>query len=415
MRSTQYLRTFAILAGLFVLGAGGLNAVVDPYGLYGWVELSGFNAKKAYAYNHTRLAKQARAERIRAKTVIIGNSRVDVGLDPSSSAWPQNDRPVINLGVPGDGVEGLAASFGYAAHSVRADTVFVGLDFTDFLVQSMGPMPDAEPGQRWRMVPQTTFSTSAVLDSIQTVLAQSNRLSPAMTSNGFNLMIDHQAIVAQEGHFALGHQKIAKNMAMLAGRATSVLIVDGALSEPLKMLARIMESAAKDDVQTVFFIYPLHAQFLQSIALSGRWIEYEEWKRQVLSLWLSSKTTAPGWQTALWDFGVLTNATEEAFPQPGDTRTQMQWWWEPGHFKAALGEQLLVQMLNQGEGFGVRLSSTGIETLLEHQRIRLADYTARHPAIIANLLALCPPNACTPVTGVADGVITHPLAARARS
>ncbi|MGY9054778.1 MAG: hypothetical protein ACKVGZ_04085, partial [Alphaproteobacteria bacterium] len=96
MRSTQYLRTFAILAGLFVLGAGGLNAVVDPYGLYGWVELSGFNAKKAYAHNHTRLAKQARAERIGAKTVIIGNSRVDVGLDPSSSAWPQNDRPVIN-------------------------------------------------------------------------------------------------------------------------------------------------------------------------------------------------------------------------------------------------------------------------------------------------------------------------------
>ena len=44
----------------------------------------------------------------------------------------------------------------------------------------------------------------------------------------------------------------------------------------------------------------------------------------------------------LWDFSGFSPYADEAVPLPGDTHSEMRWYWEAGHFKKSLGDRLLV-------------------------------------------------------------------------
>jgi hypothetical protein len=78
-------------------------------------------------------------------------------------------------------------------------------------------------------------------------------------------------------------------------------------------------------------------------------------------------------------------------PQPGDTRTELQWYWEAGHFKKSLGDLLLANMLDaqlDGERWGRRLAGRDVEEHLLEQRVARDDYERRHPEDVADLKAL---------------------------
>lgn len=391
MPFTTNLRRILLTAAALVLLAGAVNLAIDPYGLFGTPSLPGINAKKSEAYNHVRLAKQQRLLRLQPATILIGNSRVDVGLDPESRLWPAGMRPVANIGVPGEGPEGSLASLRLALRETPANTIFLGLDFTDFLSLAPADDPDAaQPEALAPNLPAVLFSTSALVDSLLTVIDQSRPYATAMTAAGFNPMADHEAIIAREGHFALAGKKNRENLERLLGRPASVFQADGTPGAPLQQLAALLAEASAAGVRVIAFIYPFHAEFLQSIALSGRGPAFAAWKRAVAArFW---PVALPGW--ALWDFGVYVPETAEPFPPAGDRLARMRYWWEPGHFKAALGKRMLAQMLTGARGPGNALKPGMIDHHLAVQERLARRYAKNNPAIYAYLRGLCPPGAC---------------------
>ena len=101
---------------------------------------------------------------------------------------------------------------------------------------------------------------------------------------------------------------------------------------------------------------------------------FEQWKRMMLGIVADADPTL-----ALWDFAQEHRWTIEPPPPAGDTRSAMQWYWEPSHYKAVLGEQILRRMLgdHQPDDFGCRLTPQTVEPCLaEAERLR-SDYLAR--------------------------------------
>ena len=391
MGRATYVKQFIVIAALMVLLAGALNLAIDHYGLFGSTEITGVNAKKPAAYTHTRLAKEARTRRLRPVTVLAGNSRVDVGFNPESTAWPAGMRPVVNLGVPGEGVEGSIASLRFALAHTPAKTILVGLDFTDFIALDRGGGADVPQSARtWEFLPETMLSTSAIADSLWTVTAQADPFSPAMTAAGFNPMADHTAIIAREGHFALADQKNRDNLHRLVSRSLSIYHPDGTLGAPLRQWQMFLEEASATGINVVAVIYPLHADFLQSIVLSGRDGAYRQWKQTAAELFF--RHANPGW--ALWDFGVFAAETEEEIPARGDRTSRMQFWWEPGHFKAALGDVVLGQIFGYSDGFGVQLTADTIGDHLDRQQRLAGRYAVQRRHRLWYLYGLCPAGAC---------------------
>jgi len=60
----------------------------------------------------------------------------------------------------------------------------------------------------------------------------------------------------------------------------------------------------------------------------------------------------------IWNFGSVTPETLEAIPADGDRKTQLQRYWEAGHFKPVLGDVVLEQVLN--EGAPIALANTAL-------------------------------------------------------
>lgn len=390
MPFAAYLRRFLLTAAFGVLAAAGFSALIDPYSVTGAPDIAGLNAKKTESYRHARLAKEARARRLAPATVLIGNSRVDVGLDPESAYWPEDMRPAANLGIPGEGVEGSLASLRFALAEIGARTIVLGLDFTDFLALQRGAEPENQPPAPAAHLTRTLLSTTALADSILTIADQRRPFATAMTQAGFNPMADHDAIIAREGHFALAGKKNRDNLARLAARAPSARHPDGRPGAPLGTLEILLAEASDAGIRLIAYIHPFHAEFLQSIELSGRGPGYREWKLSVSALF--ARYARPGWR--LWDFGVHAPETIEPFPPAGDRQVRLRFWWEPGHYKAALGEVLLARMLAGRSGFGAELRPDTIGPHLAEQERLARAFAKNHPQLRRYLRSLCPPDAC---------------------
>jgi len=401
MRFRGYALTTLAAAISIALATAVVSVVIDPYGLFDLVRIDGINAKKAYAYTHKHLAKQTRALRLQPKTVLLGNSRVDVGFDPQSLGWPASMQPVANLGIPGDGMDRLAVSYDFTARRLKPEVVYIGLDFFDFLsavpprADTRLPLLSSDAGDVLAKLPETVFSTTALLDSVKTLAAQYNGASAAMTVAGFNPMRNYEATVRHEGQWPMVDFQNRQQAQYLADRPPTVRLPNGEPAAPLANLRAILSDAASRGQRVVGFTYPMHGHFYARLAVSGRWQLFEEWKRAVLAEWQAVKGRHPQWPTELWDFALLVPETTEPAPLPGHRDRLMQWYWEPGHFKSVLGDRLISQMTGTAkDGFGVRLTPSDVDEHLAHERLALDGYLRSHPDDVAYLKGLCQRMGC---------------------
>src|SRR4029077_18124899 len=94
------LTLIGVVAALSLCAAIGLiNAVVDPYGIFRWIDLPGFNAYKPAHETHVRLFKAFDVIRVRPRAIVIGTSRSDIGLRMSHPGW--TIEPRYNLALDG--------------------------------------------------------------------------------------------------------------------------------------------------------------------------------------------------------------------------------------------------------------------------------------------------------------------------
>ena len=342
-----------------------------------------------------------RGLRIEPKAAVLGNSRVDIGFDPDSERWPDAMRPVMNMGIPGDGTRRLAISYDYTVRRLQPETIFIGLDFFDFLF-AVPPDPDfvlplrsSSAGKIKPKLPELVLSTTALLDSVKTLRGQFDPDTTAMTDAGFNPMQDYEAIVRREGQWPMVDFKNRQHAEYLVERSRTLFLRDGTPAAPLVNLRRIFMDAARRGQRLVVFTYPMHAHFYSLVEISGRWRLYDRWKRAIVAEWQAARAKHPDWDSTFWDFALLTPTTTEPAPLPDHQDRRMKWYWEPGHFKARFGSVLIGQMTGSlPEGFGVRFAELDLEDHLARQRIALSAYMRSHPDDVAYLRDVCRQMGC---------------------
>jgi len=102
---TRYLYQWFLATALILIVVAAINLVVDPYGIFRLIDAPGFNSVKPAAPSRGPMVKAYQVQRVQPKTLILGNSRAELGLDPNHPAWPQTARPVFNAALPGTGTD----------------------------------------------------------------------------------------------------------------------------------------------------------------------------------------------------------------------------------------------------------------------------------------------------------------------
>ncbi|HTS21112.1 MAG TPA: hypothetical protein VMN79_04805 [Casimicrobiaceae bacterium] len=370
-----------------------VNVLVDPYGLFRVVDLPGINRLKSQASERGTLFKQSAVARLQPRALVLGNSRAEIGFDPESPVWPPSARPAFNLALPGAGIGAVADEFARALGVTDPKLVVVGLDFVDFRVDPSASdrfvlrASGADPWRDWRDRSSALLTMTAFADSLATVRAQHEAYPTALTDAGFNPKQDYVGIARREGYSALFRQRDRENAFNYRRGPKSVLQASDRSSPAFDAVDSIVRLARERGIALRFVIYPYHAHTLVLFDLTGLWPAYESWKRE-----LAQRIDAArgGMDVELWDFTGFSPYADEAVPTPGDTHTELKWYWEAGHFKKGLGDVLLATLFDGERGnaaWGCRVTTGDIEAQLAAQKAARDRYEASHPADMADLKA----------------------------
>jgi len=380
-----------------MLSVGTFNFLVDPYGLFRFVDSTGFNHIKPKSGGHGDIVKAYQVLRVRPQALILGNSRAEVGFDPTHQAWPF--QPAYNLALPGTGTH---TSLLYLQHVLAAThrenqlkTVVWGLDFMDFLVDRTTLQRQSNAinqrllgdhgngtGRTLQGIKDGTealLTLSALLDSIQTLTSQHTPFSGDLTPMGFNPMLDYLKITADEGYWAVFRQKDIANTRLYLGRPKDIFEIEGHSSPALRDLREVIQLCRENNINLHLVIYPYHAHLLEVIRLTGHQPAFETWKRALVA----SSDATPGYEPIpLWDFSQINEITSEQVPPEGDRQSKMRWYWEAGHFKRELGDLVLNRVFSfkdNPENLGVMLNSRNVESQIALNAMLETAYRFSHP------------------------------------
>lgn len=413
MRATDkhfwtYLKLWVLTIFFLLIGIAAFNYCVDPYGLFNAPRTDGFNQDKPAVRGHARLAKPYQVNHVAPQTIIMGNSRPEMGVDPANTCWPTELKPVYNLGLPGASIYMAMRSAQHAMVKNPIKQILWGLDFVDFLsMHSINENPHDWPPEKlkfedrlnvnadgsrntrywWTILKeqsQSLLSMDALNDSFYTLLNQANPSAPSTRFDGFNTAKDLKYVIALEGQAIIFKQKNIEIAKLFSHREWSLYQDTKHWSQEFESVSRLLQLAKQQNVKVQLFINPYHADYLTALELAGWWPDFDQWKRQLTRLSEESGVE-------LWDFSAINEFSVEQPPPMDDRKTLLKWFWEPAHYRREFGNLMLSNLLQKNcssntlNSAGTLLTSKNIDRHLKQLSSAMERYHHNYPSAIKRL------------------------------
>ena len=186
-------------------------------------------------------------------------------------------------------------------------------------------------------------------------------------------MREYRIFVSRDGYNELFAQKNAMYEHQYCSQSPPNF-ADPARFESFRLLQRIADLAASHHIALFLVIYPYHADFLDILQKCGLWPSFDEWKRALVRI-ATRREDAPA-PLRIYDFSGYNRVTTERVPPLGDKRDQMRWYWESGHFKAALGDLIIARIFGSSSDFGYVLDSEDVSEVISDIRTGRDRYRA---------------------------------------
>ena len=410
--SRRFLVGSLLVALLVLLLAAAFNYLADPYRRYFGADAP-LAGHRPQAQTQVPLVKIQGIRRLQPRTLLLGNSRTEIGFDPLSPAFAGLPQPVYNAGMPGRGVHECLRVLQQALLDAPVEELWLGVDFFDFLTNNTLPSdswqqllpvefaaelsvdaagrPLPWPARWAHLVESHTrslLSLTAMTDSLATAAVSGRAYADDIDANGFNPLHSYVPYVTRSGYAELFNKKANGMASRLHQGPRRIVREDGSASVIQGALLALLNTAQQRGVRVTVFIHPYHVQMSALFQDAGLWPVYEDWKRSMLA------TAEPLAAGGVWDFSGTHTLTTPAVPQPGDL-TPVQHYWELGHYKASLGDWAVARALGQplpmaAQDFGVRLNVANIDAVLSQQRAALQSYRRAHPELLAGVVSPAP-------------------------
>jgi hypothetical protein len=394
----HFLLTMAVASLLSVVLCCIAVLLIDPYRLYRLIDMPGFNQEKPFPQRFQKEIKLSGAVASHANAIILGNSRAEIGFNPDYRGWSEKGYSAYDLAIAGTGLAISREQLDSLQQGGHAPALLVlGADFLDFLSPPQwtpGPVPlnkaDSLAGLQWQF--DSAFSMQSVTDAIKTLSMQNAREEESMTARGFNPLREYVKYAREQGYYALFQQRAQENAkAFLKKRQFTVLAPDSQ-TPSWHAFDGIVSAAGKQGSTLHIVIYPYHAQLLAMFEQLHWWPQFEQWKRYLVQRVAFWQAAYPQAHVTLWDFSGFTSYQCQPIPAKGNKVQGSPWYWEGGHFKPALGDLILAQVLDVpqtgGVAFGQHLDAATLET--DSQRIarERASCVAANPQVFDSAAAL---------------------------
>ncbi|GAB4371523.1 MAG: hypothetical protein Kow00121_13130 [Elainellaceae cyanobacterium] len=366
----RYQKFLSLLTGLVVFNTvtiGGFNAFVDPYNVVNSQPIPKLNQSKPESGKDARQFKAINVIRIKPKTVLLGNSRTDIGLDPSHPVLTSHS-PTYNLAIPGGDMYQAMRYFQHAlANQPDLKQVVIGIDLVAFEqrddIEQLDPKLEEilEETEYVQHLPNLIFSSDTLLSSFSTVL--SNLADEPMTENYLSdgrLIRVHPPDLSTQEIFRV-HLKKAYFHFWYDDYEISQTQLDA--------FRTIVETCNQRGIDLKVFISPAHATQWEAVHAKELWSTFEAWKREIVEI------------TPVWDFSGYNSITTEPLTE------DMQHYLDSAHYVKEIGDLVLNRLFEHQtekvpDDFGVLLTPDTIESHLAQIRDQRERWASQNLEVV---------------------------------
>jgi hypothetical protein len=386
------------------------NAKVDPLGMY----VSGVH--KPAMYNRVRLLKAYEARRVQPESIVLGTSRVHLGISPRHPGWASRYQRRYNLAFDGATTKEMYAYLKHADAAGHLRHVMLGLDTYHLVASPAALSPDFDAS--------ILMDERNLLNPVRMLLADLKLLSSYSTlkENLHLLETDYDEPVwyapngqrlgevyfrrPTENFITCGPRcyfdeidklEVTFKLDWKVPQKTVPSVQSGPPAEPdpitsLGYIEKIIEYCRDHGIELVIFLTPSHVHQLELDAATDNWRSVENGKRKIVDM-LTREARKHGNKDAiaLYDFTSYNRVTTEDLPARG-SHDEMEFYWDSSHFKEVVGDKVLDRLLRTGEGsqgqaddFGVELGAHNIDDVITRLRQGQQEYHTANPDEIAAL------------------------------
>ncbi len=400
----RYLKVFALSVPIIIALVALFNYFIDPYRVYDSPKIDGINVNKPAVASHLRMSKAYQVRHLKPAAIILGTSRAEFGLDPDHTGW--SHQPTYNLNLSGGNIYEMLRYFQHAQAINHLEQLVLALDFFQFNINK-GNSPDFDEnrlainrlgdqqsqGMSRHDLFATLISLDAVRSSVDTLSSQYRK--PTYLSNG---LIDPETTKRGKLLHIIGYRQVFINNEARYFNKTynnfAFVSKDGETSV-FNHYRTLLAAAYREGIDFRMLIGPSHARQFETIAASGLWPAFEEWKLSLVRINEDEARKSNSTEFPLWDFSGYNAYTTEEVPPLGDIETKMRWYWESSHYNTALGDLVLDRVLNHvvpgkivAENFGVQITNKNIESHLLAVRQDRERWRETHPEDVAEIEGL---------------------------
>jgi hypothetical protein len=334
---------FTVLAIICLIA--GFNYVVNPYRVFSSNSDSTANDQKIRPQHMQYEIRSILARRSKADLLFIGNSRMEIGVNPAALQLQPLGSRSFNLAVAGATAQQATQALPLIISEHKPKHVVIGADFYEFVAQGTGKTDQMFKsdwaGKSWypaKVQAKSLFTLEASLDSVMTLSLPYRKYPQTLTALGHNPMLDFQGHAKTSGYrvlFDTGNVRLKEVFS--EGRALMPqLLRHGARS--MDELKQLVDYLAANRIDVTIVTFPVHLEFVQIAQRNGLWIGYENWKRQLAEIGASASSRHT---LKVWDFACEGKAISERIPEAGDRTTEVRSYWDSGHFKSHIGKQMV--------------------------------------------------------------------------
>ena len=147
----RYLAISCASTAVLLLAVVAFNAVMDPLGMYS----SGLH--KPAIYHRVRLLKAYEVRRVKPESIVLGTSRVHLGISPSHPGWSSRYRRRYNLAFDGATTKEMYAYLVHAGAAGNLRHVMLGLDTYHLNASPASLRPDFDASKSGRRLAGEAF------------------------------------------------------------------------------------------------------------------------------------------------------------------------------------------------------------------------------------------------------------------
>lgn len=389
------LMIFPLFLVLFVI-------IIDPFSKFDLISLPGINTFKSQNINMARLFKAHQILKRKPQNIILGSSRVELGLDPDHPAWKKIPGSTYNAAMSGIGIFELNKMLQHSFYaSNKINIALIGLDFimfnahreevifvtevSDFDERRLLKSETDNPYKAFLCDLPYFIGTPALKLSGGTLLTQKkDPLTTFYYQNGQRSDEFMEEIIKKAGPRAMFSSQEWAYIRKIwrAGHKRRYCLRSPAAHNTLNTFRELVRFAYAHNINIRFFTTPIHARMILAIRQAGLWPQFEEWKREVTKIIYEEAKNFKAEPFVFWDFCGFFPVNEEQIPDEA-SRTPMKYYFEGSHFNRKVGDIITSYLIGNNvphhNTFGKRLTPQNIESYLLQQRQNALRYIRNNP------------------------------------